>query len=75
MSDMIKCDRCNRLMYTDSRSPKGAYWKVTADGINGYSTMHLCRNCYLDFYKFLNDPIPEDELRPYDESDWGWDEE
>lgn len=74
MSDMIKCDRCNRLMYTDSRSPKGAYWKVTADGINGYSTIHLCRNCYLDFYKFLNDPIPEDELRPYDESDWGWDE-
>ena len=71
MSDMIKCDRCRRMMYTDCRSPKGAYWKITADGITGYHTMHLCRNCYLEFWKFLKNPIPEDELRPYDESDWG----
>ena len=46
MSDMIKCDRCGRMMYTDSRSPKGAYWKITADGITGFHVMHLCRNCY-----------------------------
>ena len=36
MSEMIKCDKCNRMMYTDDRSP-----------------------------------IPEDELRPYNENDWG----
>ena len=71
MSEMIKCDKCNRMMYTDDRSPKGSYCKVTIDGIDGYSILHLCRNCYLDFWAFLGRPIPEDELRPYNENDWG----
>lgn len=68
MSSMIKCDR---MMYTDSRSPKGAYWEFKTNGIDGFSIFHLCRNCYLDFRAFLGSPIPEDELSSYDDNDWG----
>lgn len=31
MSAMVKCDKCEKLMYTDSREDKGAFIKMTAD--------------------------------------------
>ena len=47
MSTMVKCDKCEKLMYTDSREDKGAYIKMTADDpLYGYSTFHLCRKCF-----------------------------
>lgn len=55
MSEMIECDRCKKKMYTDSRSEKGAYVKMTADDpLMGYSVFHLCRDCFEAFKKWSN---------------------
>lgn len=56
MSEMIQCDKCKRLMYTDSREEeKGAYIKLKADDpLYGYSTCHLCRSCYQKMFPWLN---------------------
>ncbi len=46
MSEMIRCDKCKKMMFTDSRSPKGVYASVTIyDPLLGTSFVHLCRNC------------------------------
>lgn len=47
MSTMVKCDKCEKLMYTDGREDKGAFIKMTADDpLYGYSIFHLCRKCF-----------------------------
>lgn len=54
MSQMIQCDECKKLMYTDSREDKGAYIKMTADDpMFGFSTFHLCRKCYVKKFPWL----------------------
>lgn len=46
MSSMVKCDCCKRIDYTDSRS-NVRYIEVYTNGkINGFSTRHLCEDCY-----------------------------
>ena len=49
MSNMIKCDGCDALMYTDSRSERDAYHEFWIDRSYSY---HLCKSCYT---KFMND--------------------
>lgn len=47
MSTMVKCDKCGKLMFPDSRGDKGAFIKMFADDpFYGYSTFHLCRKCF-----------------------------
>lgn len=54
MSLMVLCDKCGKLMYTDSREKKGAYIKMTADDpLFGYSTFQLCRKCFSAEFPFL----------------------
>ena len=54
MSMMVRCDKCFKLMHTDSRSEKGAYIKMTADDpLCGYSTFHLCRECFAQLFPWL----------------------
>lgn len=56
MSEMVKCDECGKLMYTDSREDKGAYVIMTAnDPLYGYSTFHLCRKCFAKSFPWLNE--------------------
>ena len=56
MSTMVKCDQCEKLMYTDSREDKGAFIKMTADDqLYGYSTFHLCRKCFDKEFHWLID--------------------
>ena len=56
MSAMVQCDKCKKMMYTDSREEKGAYVKMTADDPRyGYSTFHLCRKCFNFMFPFLID--------------------
>ena len=50
MSEMIKCDRCGKYMYSDSRSDKGDYHHIRIDGASSY---HLCRKCYDQFMKSI----------------------
>jgi hypothetical protein len=50
MSNIIKCDSCGKLMYSDSRSDKGDYHEIWIDHSNGY---HLCRDCFDK--KFMRD--------------------
>lgn len=60
MSNMVKCDECGKLMYTDSREEKGAYVKMTADDpLYGFMRFHLCRQCYAN--KFPQMVSPEEE--------------
>ena len=59
MSEMIKCDSCGRLDYTDSRS-ETEYWKMTSDGRDGYSTFHLCAPCYKRLLKQILNWTDED---------------
>ena len=46
MSERIECDKCHKMMWTDSRSDKGAYCKLAITYVNDYSTYHLCATCY-----------------------------
>ena len=58
MSQMIEWDRCKKKMYADSRSDKGAWSVVNTTWIDGYSTLHLCRDCHslflIDFLKLYS---------------------
>lgn len=56
MSAMVQCDKCKKMMYTDSREEKGAFVKMTADDpLYGYSVFHLCRMCFNFMFPFLID--------------------
>ena len=56
MSEMIRCDKCKKLMYTDSRSNKGAYCKIGINYTDGYTSLHLCKSCYKQFCtEFIKD--------------------
>ena len=47
MSNMIRCDECGKMMFTDSREEKDAYVPMTAeDPLYGFSRFHLCRKCF-----------------------------
>ena len=60
MSNMVKCDECGKLMYTDSREEKGAYVKMFAsDPLYGLMSFHLCRQCYAK--KFPQMVLPKEE--------------
>lgn len=53
---MIRCDKCKKMMFTDSRSPKGSYCKFTESYEGGYSTFHLCKKCLQKFHvDFMGD--------------------
>lgn len=61
MSQMIKCDKCHKLMYADSRSEKGAYCKIGVDYTDGFTRMHLCKVCHRQFMtEFMRVLTPEE---------------
>jgi len=61
MSRMIRCDKCKKDMYADSRSEKGAYAIVKTEYVTGYSELHLCKVCFRQFWtEFLRDMTPEE---------------
>ena len=49
MSNMIRCDKCRKLMYADSRSPKRAYGEFSIRYVSE-ETYHLCAVCLKQFY-------------------------
>lgn len=66
MSEMIRCDKCKKLMYTDSRSDKDAYCKINITYVDGYSTIHLCKACHRQLLtEFLRTSYTPEE---YDET-------
>ena len=70
MSDVILCDKCKKMMYADSRSPKGAYCKLRIDYTDGLTTYHLCHTCHRQLLtEFMRTWTPEE----YDETfgEWG----
>ena len=72
MSSMIQCDRCHKMMYSDSRSSKGAYCKIGIDYTDGYSTLHLCSRCHRIFMlDFLGEMTLEEYIENYGE----WEED
>ena len=46
MSNMVQCDKCHEVMYSDNRSEKDAYAVVKIEYVDGYSHFHLCKSCY-----------------------------
>lgn len=61
MSEMIRCDKCKKLEYTDSRSDKDAMCEIRISYINGQSCLNLCKNCLRQFYtEFIRDMTPEE---------------
>ena len=61
MSEMIQCDKCKKLAYTDSRSEKDAMCHMKIDYVDGLSTLHLCKSCYRQFCtEFVRDYTPEE---------------
>lgn len=61
MSVMIRCDKCKRTMFADSRSSKDEYAKVQTDYIDGYSTYHLCKICFRQFLtEFMGSWTPKE---------------
>lgn len=63
MSSMIRCDRCKKLMYGDSRSDKGDYYLIS---VNVQPCGHLCKDCFTKF---------ADEFFPYLKEEYRLDEE
>ncbi len=49
MSDMIRCDKCKKMMYADSRSDKGDWCTININYVDGMTTLHLCKNCHRQF--------------------------
>ena len=67
MSNMIRCDKCKKLMYADSRSDKGDYCRIGIDYVDGNSTIHLCKTCYRQFrIEFVRDFTEEEYDEYYD---------
>lgn len=64
MSQMIKCDSCGKMMYSDSRSEKGDYHEIWVDKSSSY---HLCRDC---FTKFMEDVLHAEW--DYRNNCWDW---
>jgi hypothetical protein len=61
MTQMIRCDKCKKLMYADSRSEKGAYAFLQIDYTDGHSSLHLCRICHRQFLtEFIRELTPEE---------------
>lgn len=76
MSQMIECDRCKKKMYADSRSDKGAWSVVNTTWIDGYSTLHLCRDCHsLFLIDFLKLYTAEEFCDEFGVEEWEDDEE
>lgn len=64
MSSMIKCDSCNCLMFSDSRSEKGAYHEIWVDRCQQY---HLCRICYDSMMRNIFHMIYNEDEQQYTE--------
>ena len=47
--NLIRCDKCKKDMYSDSRSDKDAYCEIRIIYTDGNSTLHLCKSCYRQF--------------------------
>lgn len=61
MSTMIRCSKCKKDMYADSRSDKDAYASLAWNYINGYSSYHLCKTCFRQFItEFMRHMTPEE---------------
>ena len=67
-------------MFTDSRSPKGAYTKFAEYYEGQYRTFHLCKKCFQKFWvDFMGDTQEEfdDNYGPVEEDEpvtggFGW---
>ena len=69
MSSMIRCDKCKKMMYADSRSDKGDWCTVRIDYVDGMSTLHLCKVCHRQFLvEFVRTMKPEE----YDDQFGSW---
>ena len=69
MSSMIRCDKCKKMMYADSRSDKGDWCTVRIDYVDGLSTLHLCKVCHRQFLvEFVRTMKPEE----YDDQFGSW---
>ena len=67
MSSMIRCDKCHVLMYTDARSDKGDYCRISVNYVDGLTALHLCKVCHRQFMtEFLRIYTQEE----YDEEFW-----
>ena len=61
MSNIIRCDKCKKDMYADSRSDKDAYAQINTTYVDGYSTYHLCKVCFRQFLtEFMRTCTPEE---------------
>ena len=68
---MIRCDKCMKVMYNDSRSDKDAYCSISILYVDGLSSFHLCKVCHRQlFTEFLRFITPDE----YDD-EYGWSEE
>ena len=63
MSNMIQCDGCKKMMYTDSRSEKGDYREMWIDRSDQY---HLCRECYRKFMETVLNMKWNDDNQQYE---------
>lgn len=61
MSKMIRCDKCKRMAYEDSRSDKNEMCRITINYIDGFTELHLCKYCHRQFCtEFIRDYTPEE---------------
>ena len=73
MSSMIRCDKCKKMMYADSRSDKGDWCTVRIDYVDGLSTLHLCKVCHRQFLVEFTRVLKPEEYD--DEFGSWWDDE
>ena len=61
MSKMIKCDKCQKVMYADDRNARDAYCKIGIDYTDGFHRIHLCKACHRQFMtEFMKIFTPEE---------------
>ena len=61
VSNMIKCDKCHKMMYSDSRSERGSFCEMQINYTDGLSVFHLCKACHRQLLtEFMRDMKPED---------------
>ena len=65
MSEMIKCDKCHAIFYSDSRGEHDDYCTLKIDYTDGLSFYHLCKTCHRQLLtEFMRVMMPEE----YDET-------
>ena len=58
MSNIIRCDKCGRYMYADSCGNKDDYAQIDITYIDGYSTYHVCKACFRQFFTEFMRTLP-----------------